>query len=155
MALLNAASKDLPSALPTPPIHVHNEDSPPASRMNTMWHGPSRISNGSTCHDELYKKLEKIKGDEVKKLGLTESFLTLNLDFEKESSTHTSDSTRTLSLTEGFETQGTKSGNLQPTAKNLVIRTAIEATNLDYSSDESDFEEDGLTATEHVDLVKI
>lgn len=92
--------------------------------------------------------------------GLTESFLTLNLDFEESSNNSTlrSDSTRTLSLPGGeFEVQVTKGGNLQPMAKNLIVQTAIEATDLDYSSsDESDFEEDGLMmASEHLELVKI
>jgi len=91
----------------------------------------------------------------VDEMGLTESFLTLNLDFEENNSTLRSDSTRTLSLTEGFEVQATKGGNLQPMAKNLVVQTAIEAAHLEYSSDESDFEEDGLDSTEHLELVKI
>ncbi|KAF2855687.1 hypothetical protein T440DRAFT_464081 [Plenodomus tracheiphilus IPT5] len=163
VALLNAASKDLPSALPTPPRRTHNENSPPASRMKTMWKSSNRLSNSSTCHDGLYEKLEQIKGADVEEKGLTESFVTLNLDFDFEdkkssvhaSSVHASESTRTLSLTEGFEMQDTKGGKCQPIAKSLVVQKAIDATNLGDSSDDSDFEEDSLIAAEHVQLVKI
>lgn len=125
-----------------------------------MWKEPDQTKHSSACHDQLYAKLEKIKDVEVEEKGLTESFLTLNLDFEESSNNSTlrSDSTRTLSLPGGeFEVQVTKGGNLQPMAKNLIVQTAIEATDLDYSSsDESDFEEDGLMmASEHLELVKI
>lgn len=127
-----------------------------------MWKGSNRLSNSSTCHEGLYEKLEQIKGADVEERGLTESFVTLNLDFDFEdkksvhaSSVHASESTRTLSLTEGFEMQDTKGGKCQPIAKNLVIKKAIDATNLGDSSEESDFEEDSLIAAEHVQLVKI
>ncbi|CBX93835.1 predicted protein [Plenodomus lingam JN3] len=162
VALLNAASKDLPSVLPTPPKRTHNENSPPASRMKTMWKDSNRPSNSSTCHEGLYEKLEQIKGADVEEKGLTESFVTLNLDFEfadeksvHASSVHASESTSTLSLTGGFEMQDTKGGRCQPIAKNLVVKNAIDATNLGDSSDENDFEEDSLIAAEHVQLVKI
>ncbi|KAI8942545.1 hypothetical protein NX059_000605 [Plenodomus lindquistii] len=157
VALLNAASQGLPSALPTPPRRTHNENSPPASRMRTMWNGANRLSNSSTCHEGLYEKLEEIKGADVQEKGLTESFVTLNLefDFEDNKSVHASESTRTLSLTEGFEMQDTKGGICQPVAKSLVVQTAVDATNFGESSDESDFEEDSLIAAEHTQLVKI
>lgn len=89
--------------------------------------------------------------------GLTDSFVTLNLDFDFKDnrSTAPSESPRTLSLTEGFEMQYTKGGNALPVAENFVIRKAIDATQLSDSSDESDYEEDSLIDGRETKLLKI
>ncbi|KAK7177598.1 hypothetical protein PSPO01_16352 [Paraphaeosphaeria sporulosa] len=147
MALLNAASKDLPTALLTPPCRPHHENSPPASRMKSMWNGSKRLSNSSTCHDGLYEKLESLKGADSGDRGLTQFFVTLNLDFDIDGKhdSNRPESARTLFLTEGLEMQDTKGGNVTPVAKNLVVKQAIEATQLG----------DSFVAGEHRPLVKI
>lgn len=119
-----------------------------------MWNSSKRLSNSSTCHDGLYEKLEELKGAEAEEKGLTESFVTLNLEFDCDDKKDGDrpESTRTLSLTEGFEMQDTKGGSTQPVAKSLVIKKAIDATEL---CDSSDSEEDSFVAGEHSPLVKI
>ncbi|KAH7069027.1 hypothetical protein BKA63DRAFT_99782 [Paraphoma chrysanthemicola] len=114
-ALLNAASKDLPSALPTPPKQRHNESSPPAARMKSMWETTRRMSESSSVtNDELYEKLERVKGERDSKTKRTknESFSTLNLEFEWECSSRkgSSETARTVSFHSGFEVQGTIGG---------------------------------------------
>ncbi|CAE7201346.1 hypothetical protein PTNB73_05920 [Pyrenophora teres f. teres] len=90
MALLNAASKDLPSSVPTPPRRTHKEDSPPAMRMKSMWHSERRYSSDSSGEDEVpYKTLHKKAG---------ESAMTLNLEWDWEDKKERADSPRTLSL---------------------------------------------------------
>ncbi|PVI02499.1 hypothetical protein DM02DRAFT_727157 [Periconia macrospinosa] len=43
--LLNAASSNLPSTLPTPPRRQHTDTPPPASRMKSMWERTQRLSS--------------------------------------------------------------------------------------------------------------
>ncbi|KAF2032696.1 hypothetical protein EK21DRAFT_60281, partial [Setomelanomma holmii] len=154
-ALLNAASKDLPSALPTPPKQRHNESSPPAAHMKSMWEISRRLSSSSSAtHDGLYEKLERVKGGQTEAKGLNESFMTLNLEFDWEDKKHSSDTPRTLSLSKGLEMQDTVGGQSKhsspvatkttPIQKNPVNQRAITSTSLADSSDsESDmaFEE--------------
>ncbi|KAH7088885.1 hypothetical protein FB567DRAFT_522536 [Paraphoma chrysanthemicola] len=114
-ALLNAASKDLPSALPTPPKQRHNESSPPAARMKGMWETTRRVSESSSVtNDELYEKLERVKGerDSKPKRTMNESFSTLNLEVEWECGSRkgSSETARTVSFHSGFEVQGTIGG---------------------------------------------
>ncbi|KAF1846700.1 uncharacterized protein K460DRAFT_406892 [Cucurbitaria berberidis CBS 394.84] len=157
VALLNAASKDLPSSLPTPPRRQHHENSPPAARMKTMWDSTRRLSNSSSCHSGLYEKIEEIKGlDEDK--DTSESFTTLNLEFHfEEKKDRSSESPKTLSFTEGFEEQDTMGGHSQVTTPSKkdkkVIERAIKVTDLSDSSDSSD--EDVFVSREMKPLVKI
>ncbi|KAI1591873.1 hypothetical protein PtrEW13061_004220 [Pyrenophora tritici-repentis] len=89
--LLNAASKDLPMSVATPPHHTHKEDSPPAMRMKNMWHSERRYSSDSSGEDEVpYKTLHKKAG---------ESAMTLNSEWDWEDKKERADSPRTLSLT--------------------------------------------------------
>jgi hypothetical protein len=69
--------------------------------------------------------------------------MTLNLEFETESldSRKRADSPRTLSLTSGFEMQGTVGGRADantPITKNEKVNTAIKETEVVDSSDEDD-----------------
>ena len=57
MDLLNAASKDLPTSVPTPPRRTHNENSPPAMRMKSMWDSERRYSSDSTGENEVDEKV--------------------------------------------------------------------------------------------------
>lgn len=137
MALLNAASKDLPDAIPTPPRQTHAPTSPPSARMKSMWSGAKRISSSSSCRDSLYSKI----GDGEKPQDA--SFMTLNLDFESESPgvKRRTDSPRTLSLASGFEMQDTVGGHADagtPTTKNEKVNAAIKETEVMDSSDEED-----------------
>ncbi|CAO2654792.1 Nn.00g115250.m01.CDS01 [Neocucurbitaria sp. VM-36] len=153
VALLNAASKDLPSTLPTPPRRQHNENSPPSARMKSMWESTRRLSNSSSCHDGLYEKLEQIKDSNEK--DRNESFTTLNLDFTFEDKKDHSESPKTLSLREGFEMQDTMGGHSQgttPTKKDKIIERAIKATEL---SDSSDSDEDIFVSRESKPLVGV
>ena len=92
MALLNAASKDLPEGVPTPPRQTHSPTSSPNIRMKSMWSESKRLSAKSSCRDSLYSKI----GDGEKPRDT--SFMTLNLEFETESldSQKRADSPRTL-----------------------------------------------------------
>ncbi|KAF1839499.1 hypothetical protein BDW02DRAFT_486894 [Decorospora gaudefroyi] len=65
--LLNAASKDLPHSVPTPPRRTHKEDSPPAIRMRSMWESEKKDSREATGERETS--------------GRNASFSTLNLEF--------------------------------------------------------------------------
>ncbi|KAJ8117871.1 hypothetical protein OPT61_g1036 [Boeremia exigua] len=137
MPLLNAASTDLPNAVPTPPRQTHAPASPPSARMKNMWSGTQRLSTSSSCRDSLYSKL----GDSEKHRDT--SFMTLNLDFELESSDvkKRADSPRTLSLTSGFETQDTVGGHAdvnKPITKNEKVNAAIKETEVVNSSDDED-----------------
>ncbi|KAH6614048.1 hypothetical protein C7974DRAFT_69606 [Boeremia exigua] len=150
MALLNAASKDLPSAVPTPPRQTHAPASPPSARMKSMWAGTKRLSTSSSCRDSLYSKI----GDGEKHQD--SSFMTLNPDFESESldTKKRTDSPRTLSLASGFEAQDTVGGHTNantPPMKNEKVNTAIKETEVMDSSDE----EDPFVAAEGTLLKKI
>ncbi|KAH7398306.1 hypothetical protein BKA66DRAFT_199599 [Pyrenochaeta sp. MPI-SDFR-AT-0127] len=152
--LLNAASKDLPSTLPTPPRRVHNENSPPAARMKTMRENSRRLSKSSSCHDDLYADLEEAKGNESEK-GPSDSFMTLNLEFDFEEKKSRSDSPRMLSLTDGFEMQDTKGGHSEvttPSKKDRLIERAIKTTAL---GDSSDSEDDTFVSRETKPLVNV
>lgn len=104
-ALLNAASKDLPSTLPTPPRRTHNENSPPAVRLQTMRTHPET---------NLISQIDSLKSSQPKPdTKINESFMTLNLEFDWEEKKDLPDTPRTLSLCgdgEGFETQSTTGG---------------------------------------------
>ncbi|KAJ4368218.1 hypothetical protein N0V83_006574 [Neocucurbitaria cava] len=153
VALLNAASKDLPSSLPTPPRRQHNENSPPAARMKSMWDSTRRLSNSSSSHDGLYEKLSQIKSSDEN--DRNESFTTLHLDFTFEDKKDPSKSPETLSLTEGFEMQDTMGGHSQvttPNKKDKIIQRAIKATEL---SDSSDSEGDVFVSRESKPLVRV
>jgi hypothetical protein len=135
MALLNAASKDLPDAVPTPPRQTHPPTSPPSARLKGMWDGAKRLSSSSSCRDSLYSKI----GDHEKPQD--SSFMTLNLDFESPSAKKRPDSSKTLSLASGFETQDTVGGHADsntPIAKNEKVNAAIRETEMVDSSDEDD-----------------
>ncbi|KAF3039499.1 hypothetical protein E8E12_003403 [Didymella heteroderae] len=137
MALLNAASKDLPDAIPTPPRQTHPPSSPPSARMKSMWAGAKRLSNSSSCRDSLYSKI----GDGERAHEL--SMMTLNLDSEFESSgcRKRADSPRTLSLGSGFETQDTVGGHSDASlsiTKNEKVNTAIKETEVADSGDDED-----------------
>ncbi|KAF2994486.1 hypothetical protein E8E13_001648 [Curvularia kusanoi] len=150
MALLNAASKDLPSTVPTPPRQTHPPSSSPSTRMKSMWSGTQRLSTSSSCRDSLYSKI----GDGDKSHDA--SFMTLNLDFETESldTKQRADSPRTLSLTSGFEMQDTVGGHVganTPITKNEKVNAAIKETEVVDSSDD----EDPFVAAEGMLLKKI
>lgn len=150
MALLNAASKDLPDVIPTPPRQTHAPTSSPSTRMKSMWSGTKRLSNSSSCRDSLYSKIED--GEKLQ----DSSFMTLNLDFESESPSvkKRADSPRTLSLASGFETQDTVGGHADagtPVTKNDKVDAAIKETEVMDSSDE----EDPFVAAEGTLLKKI
>ena len=137
MALLNAASKDLPDAVPTPPRQTHPPSSPPSARMKSMWAGAKRLSNSSSCRDSLYSKI--CDGEKAN----DSSMMTLNLDFEFESTSgrKRADSPRTLSLASGFETQDTAGGHSDtklPVSKNEKVNAAIKETEIVDSSDDED-----------------
>lgn len=137
MPLLNAASKDLPDAIPTPPRQTHPPSSPPSARMKSMWAGAKRLSNSSSCRDSLYSKI----GDGEK--ANHSSMMTLNLDFEFESASgrKRADSPRTLSLASGFEMQDTIGGHSDanlPITKNQKVNAAIKETEVVDSSDDED-----------------
>jgi hypothetical protein len=137
MTLLNAASKDLPEGVPTPPRQTHAPTSSPDTRMKSMWRESKRLSTTSSCRDSLYSKI----GDGEKPRDT--SFMTLNLEFETESldSRKRADSPRTLSLTSGFEMQDTVGGRADantPITKNEKVNTAIKETEVLHSSDEDD-----------------
>lgn len=137
MALLNAASKDLPDTVPTPPRQTHAPASSPSARMKSMWSGTKRLSTSSSCRDSLYSKI----GDGEKPQD--SSFMTLNLDFETESlsAKQRADSPRTLSLASGFETQDTVGGHAgatTPVTKNEKVNAAIKETEVVDSSDDED-----------------
>ncbi|KAF2631030.1 hypothetical protein BU25DRAFT_445987 [Macroventuria anomochaeta] len=139
MALLNAASKDLPDAIPTPPRQTHPPTSPPSARMKSMWDGARRLSSSSSCRDSLYSKI----GDGEKPRDA--SFMTLNLEFEFESpgAKKRSDSPRTLSVASGFETQDTVGEHADtniPIIKNEKVNAAIKETEVvDSGGDEDPF----------------
>ena len=135
MALLNAASKDLPDAVPTPPRQTHSPTSPPSARLKGMWDGAKRLSGSSSCRDSLYSKV----GDHEKPQD--SPFMTLNLEFESPSAKKQSDSPKTLSLASGFEMQDTVGGYANsntPIAKNEKVNAAIRETEVVDSSDEDD-----------------
>lgn len=135
MTLLNAASKDLPDAVPTPPRQTHPPTSPPSARMKTMWAGAKRLSNSSSCRDSLYSKIED--GGKAH----DSSMMTLNLEFESPSARRRADSPRTLSLASRFETQDTVGGHSDaslPITKNEKVNTAIKETEVVNSSDDED-----------------
>ncbi|KAL6710009.1 hypothetical protein ACN47E_009800 [Coniothyrium glycines] len=157
VALLNAASKDLPNALPTPPRHTHHEDSPPTSRMKSMWDSSKRRSTGSkrlnstpASPEGLYRKLEQLQSSETETKSPAESTRTLNLEFGADDNKAAVDSPRTLSLTEGFEMQDTVGGKQVPAARGLVVKKAIEATDL---GDSSESEDGSFAASEQKRLV--
>lgn len=138
MALLNAASKDLPDAVPTPPRQTHPPSSSPSARMKSMWGSAHRLSTSSSCRDSIYSKIEDGKNPR------DTSFATLNLDLEAESpdTKKRTDSPRTLSLTSGFETQDTVGGHADapnaPITKIEKVNAAIKETEVVDSSDDED-----------------
>jgi hypothetical protein len=107
--LLNAASKDLPSALPTPPRHTHHESSPPAVRVKGMREKPesyqesdantntntlparklsfsttvsSSSSSTSISASALLPHENEVSSSKATNpVRLTQSFMTLNFDF--------------------------------------------------------------------------
>ncbi|KAF9694379.1 hypothetical protein EKO04_007527 [Ascochyta lentis] len=142
MALLNAASKDLPDAIPTPPPQAHSHTSSPSARMKGMWDDVKRLSNSSSCRDSLYSKIEDNSINNEKK-PRDSSFMTLNLELgpESPSSKTRSDSPRTLSLASGFETQDTIGGYARaaaPIAKNEKVSAVIKEADTVDDSDEDD-----------------
>ncbi|OAL54335.1 hypothetical protein IQ07DRAFT_595859 [Pyrenochaeta sp. DS3sAY3a] len=152
-ALLNAASKDLPSTLPTPPRRQHNENSPPAARMKSMWDSNRRPSNSSASGDALYEKLEQAEEREAR--AINESFTTLNLDFKCDDKPPRRASVHSLSPAEGFEMQDTTGGHSQSgtpmSKKHGAVTRAVKATEVESS----DSEDDVLLSKEAVPLVKI
>jgi hypothetical protein len=135
MVFLNAASKDLPTTVPTPPRRTHNENSPSAMRMKSMWDSERRYSSDSTGGDEVDERVVVTKKTDE---GRNESSMTLNLEFDWEEKKDRSDSPRTMSLTEGFEIQdtvGRRDEGKGRSMKNVTIRRAIQATEIGDSSD--------------------
>ncbi|KZM25961.1 uncharacterized protein EKO05_0009097 [Ascochyta rabiei] len=156
MALLNAASKNLPDAVPTPPPQAHPHTSSPSARMKGMWDDVKRLSNSSNCRDSLYSKIEDSSINSEKQLKDSSS-MTLNLELgtESPSSNTRSDSLRTLSLTSGFETQDTIGGHTQtaaPIASTKKVNAAIKEKETIDSSDE---DEDPFIAAEAELLKKL
>jgi hypothetical protein len=166
-ALLNAASKDLPSTLPTPPRHTHNPNSPPTVRMRSMWENTEKLSihtsrsSSTTSHADMCEKLARAgdhppRNQESK--GLNESFRTLNLEFDWEDKTV---SPRTISLSEGFEVADTTGGaHVQPVrVRSKVVARVVAATCMaDSSGSDSDGDiddEGGEYDVEKSRLVKI
>ncbi|KAF1919588.1 hypothetical protein BDU57DRAFT_536552 [Ampelomyces quisqualis] len=139
LPLLNAASKDLPEALPTPPRPTHGESSPPRTRMQGMstW---DFVDEGHRAYDPTATRLslssaESGSGPRVlKKINLrdhklsrsdsgnqkaserrakkdaNQSFMSLNFGFDWE----LDDARSTASLGEGFEMQDTVGGHTEP-----------------------------------------
>jgi hypothetical protein len=148
-ALLNAASRDLPDTVPTPPPQKHHESASPTTRMKNLWESKNRFSATSSCRDSVYEKLEedgKIRD---------ESFTTMHLmpDYH-EKNDHTN-SPCTLSLASGFEAQDTVGGNSNeesPILKNKTIVNAVEHTDLE---DSSDSERDSFVGTQSILGAKI
>ncbi|KAF2829440.1 hypothetical protein CC86DRAFT_454050 [Ophiobolus disseminans] len=152
VALLNAASTNLPSAIPTPPCQRHNESSPPAARMKSMWDRPERNSI-DTDGGEVYEDLER------EHKGLDESFMTLNLEFDFEGKKTESSSLQTLNLSEGFEMQDTVGGHVDdavrtpPSMKrNKVIERAITSTSVAGSDSEGKDLAEGSPLERHGNL---
>jgi hypothetical protein len=165
-ALLNAASKDLPSTLPTPPRHTHKQNSPPVVRMKSMWENPEKLSMDSSRSSSITTNngahmCEKLaRADEQPRTlnsnGLRDSFRTLNLEFDWEDKTG---SLRTLTLSEGFEVADTMGGaHVQPVRmRDKFVARAVAATCMvDSSESDSDSDsEDEEYDVENSLLVKI
>jgi hypothetical protein len=117
-----------------------------------MWDSSRQYSSDSTGEDEVEEKTVHTKGADR---GRTESFRTLNLDFDWEEKKDRADSPRTLSLTEGFEMQDTVGGkevSKGRTLKNVTIRRAVQATEI---GDSSDSEVDSFITQEQKPLVHV
>lgn len=120
VAPLNAASDNLPSAVPTPPRHVYTEFETPVGgareRLKGMRvHAHDRRDSTSSSTD-VDESIEPIP-DPPAAQGLNESFMTLNLSFDWEANTNTnkhkteSESARSLDFSEGSEMQDTMGGH--------------------------------------------
>jgi hypothetical protein len=160
MAILNAASADLPATLPTPPRQRHAECSPPAARMKTMREradSPSASVSIAGNDDSLYEtpppRMQK---------GLSESLTALNLDFDWSSNKTSSEaaSLRTINLSEGFEMQDTMGGHSSQTSspaaalKTLASKQRIKRAITTVSfAESSDSEVDSLVVQESSPLV--
>ncbi|KNG47065.1 betaine aldehyde dehydrogenase 2 [Stemphylium lycopersici] len=104
-SLSNAASKDEPSNLPTPPRLLHKEDDLPAMRMKSMWKSDKRYNSDSGGHDDiLYETLPGVK--EVKERG-SDELKALNFEFDLESKESGSDASRKLGSIRASEMQDT------------------------------------------------
>lgn len=147
-ALLNAASRDLPDTLPTPPPQKHHESASPTTRMKNMWE-INRFSSTSSCRDSLYEKLEE--DGKVR----DESFTTMHLMPDYQEKSDHSKSPCTLSLASGFEAQDTVGGHAAenaPIMKNKTVVNAVEQADL---TDSSDSEEDSFVGTQGKPLADI
>ena len=140
LPLLNAASTNLPTTLPTPPHQRHHETSPPAYRIKSMWERTRRLSSSLSHHSSLrsstgYRGLERAKSDGgVVMLDLS---LGEGLDL-KETLGGEADDNKSSFSDEGFETQGTVGGTPGAAKRalgNPVVERAIRATDLGDSSD--------------------
>lgn len=118
-----------------------------------MWETTRRLSSSSSAtNDGLYEQLERVKGEQSESKGLDESIMTLNHEFDWEDKKHSSETPRTLSLSEGFEMQDTMGGGAQshsespvatkttPMRENPIIQRAITSTSLAESSDSDSYE---------------
>jgi hypothetical protein len=117
--------------------------------MKSMWDRERRYSSDSTGEDELYEN-----PPESQAKATNEEFMTLNREFDWEEKKERSDSTRMLSLTDGFEMQETMGGegkDAETDKKKAVIKKAINATEL---GDSSESEVDSLLTSEQTPLVK-
>ncbi|KAJ4312627.1 hypothetical protein N0V94_007354 [Neodidymelliopsis sp. IMI 364377] len=153
MALLNAASKNLPDVIPTPPCQTHPPNSPPSARMKTMWDGAKRLSGASSCRDSAYSKIGDSSSlhsahttdrtnNNNEMNNRDSSFITLNLEFELQNPRTRFETPQTLSLASGFETQDTIGGHADtaaPIVRNEKVQSAIKETEIDSSDDEDPF----------------
>jgi hypothetical protein len=121
-------------------------------RMKSMWDSSRRYSSDSTGEDEVEEKIVHTKGADKDR---TESFRTLNPDFDWKEKKDRADSPRTLNLTKGFEmrdTVGGKEVSKGRTLKNVTIRRAVQATEI---GDSSDSEVDSFITQEQKPLVHV
>jgi hypothetical protein len=125
--------------------------------MKSMWETTRRLSSSSSAtNDGFYKQLERFKGERNESKGLDESIMTLNHECDWEDKKHSSETPRTLSLSEGFEMQDTMGDDAQshsgspvatkttPMRKDPIIQRTITSTSLAESSgsdSDQEFEE--------------
>ncbi|KAF2645624.1 hypothetical protein P280DRAFT_124865 [Massarina eburnea CBS 473.64] len=153
--LLNAASSNLPSNLPTPPRQKHNDASPPAFRMKSMWERTRRLSSGLSSHRSSsgYQELDTLntgKGGEEEVL-----MLDLDLDFNDKSIHLDSPISvaESLKSVEGFDMQDTVGGT--PSKKPLSGNPMVERALKDVEAvDSSDSDGEAVGASERKRLVK-
>ncbi|KAF2798997.1 hypothetical protein K505DRAFT_371280 [Melanomma pulvis-pyrius CBS 109.77] len=110
--LLNNASVNLPTTLPTPPPQKHSDTSPPSFRMKSMWARTRRLSSLGSHHGG-YKELNTTKeGDETGVLMVdlgTDQGTELDIDVKEVKLESPVSRKNTLSL-DGFKSQDTVGG---------------------------------------------